>query len=1665
MSTSKHRPGKRDLPEEPTEILQHVLREAKALSDEDDAPAEVDAELVEQLTSTAERGVDETLETMMPGPAVAPPKVSAEQVEWAAHQVERLSWEATATTSARRAAVLLYDLGRISEEYLGDHDGALEAYRQSHERYPALTINCRALVRGLRLRGEHAACVPVLEAELNAASDTGERVAILAERALLRIHRLADYEAALEDLRRAQKMDPEDPVVSEALAGLYRQLGRWTELEELLRLRSRSCGEPELTSALLCEVAHIRERQFQDTEGAATLFRTALNTAPSNLHALQALLRTGRANRDHPAVAKLCEALAEVETGAAAAASLWAAARIYRDRLRNSDLAIAALERACAAAPEDRALFVELADLYERSKKWDKLAETVEQAANLTGTAEESADLLHKLGQVRLERLGDPDGAIAALRQAITICADHIPGRMMLGRLYARQDRFDELAGLLSDELEYYSDPARRAAICFRIGSLYETKLNDPDGAIEAYEAALGHQQAFRPALRGISRVQGALGRHEDLIASYERELAINPAREDRIMLLRRISYTWERKLGDPAAALSSYERLVALDPSNLPALRALHRLYALGSRWQDLVAVLKTDADQAMDRWRRVTLLTEAAEVQTRQLNDDQAAIQTYLEVLELAPSHQPALMAAGRILHGQGRFDELLLLHAKELEHTEDRAHRIWLQMKLGRLLWERLGRHEEAAVAYTDAMNLITTMSDGADGPAHTPRAAADQLIRIFQETKNHTALLQILQKLPLPESAKAQSLHHRRIAEILQHGQRPALAVEHLRRSLEASNDDAVLHQLAQIYAAIGDRQSLIGLFQAEASSLDDSIGLLAVYHKLAALYGEAEYDLERAVEALEQILEIDPRNRVALHLLEVQLARLERWEKLASVLELSREPSDDLDYKVACALEIAALKEDRLDDLQGAAHASFEVLDRYPTHPEALSALEHHYRRSRNIEGLVQVLGRRLKMAQSTTEQAAILTSIAAAHGLRGELEEAVKVGRMATEALPSYLPACRIWLRAARASKDQAGTALALEAEASASHDPERRSGCYLEAGQIWRAEADNPEAAIAAFNQVISIDPTHRGAKDSLVSMHTERKEWRELVELLQRWVEHLTDRDQVINTLARIADLQRSRLGETSAARKTIFSALEIDANDQNLLTTLAELCRAENDWKALARVDLRLLELTSDPVLLKGLHFELGMIYEEKISDVGTAIKEYRRVLELDPNDLGALTRLSALLYQEKDWKEAAIVTEQLLQRDDDRNRVKSYHLRLARIFADGFKEIPRAVASCRRALSLDPGDLTATELMAELLTAAGDRRALDAHLASTLAVHRARLDRDPFRMDSYRALVRVFRRQRAIDPLYVVRSLLTVVGAASPKDQAFVTKLRDGLPPAPERPMTSEEIEELLVHQDERGPLFRLMTGAEAPLRKVISFIERSEGKPEKITARSHPDLAGMLNRLKKAVGGVTFNAYLVDGGAERTVVEDTPTPSLYVGRELGDEFDHAEQSFLLARLVAHVRLRHMLFARFEPLDFGRVIAAVVSVTCRSYTPPYPPDDLEELQVKLTKAMGKRVRRQLESPSLELSDRTIDPSRWRVAMEQSEDRVALAICGDLQAALHCLLRDEAYNLTARLETPEHYSQVSGPRMRQLLAFAISEEYLTLRERLGIAAVAAS
>lgn len=1574
--------------------------------------------------------------------------------------IQKLRSEAQATLSSERAALIFYDIGHIYETHLGSREQAINAYNESYHLNPMLNSTIKALVRLSLAQNEYEISSSLMEIEADHASSEDEKIAIWVHQAHLENTQLSDCATARETLLQANRLNETDLVINDLLAEVYDKEGDVGELETQLQNIANVTQDGGLRAALFCQIAKLREEYFQDTEGATYFYNAANQSCTNEVNALPALYRITYANKDYFGFTQLLQMQAARSSGTEAMALLGEAARIYCTKMQDPTAAINLLEPACRSNPQDRTAHVFLADLYEQEKKWTELATVLERALNLPGEESETSMLAFRLGIVALTRLHDLERASKALQKALELMPHNIPALRALGRLYTRQNQHQDLVSLLNRECEYTLDPIRKASLLFRIGHIWETKLGNTSAAAAAYEQALTQQPGFRPAIAGIRRVYRLLGRYVDLLEVYERQLASSTNREENLLLLHWLADLGERKTNDLTVALRAYERIIQLEPSNLHALQALYRLYTRGKHWQELVATLKSDADQTLDPWRRAALLTEAAEVMDRQLGDHESALQLYLEVVDHSPFYQPALMAAGRILQQANRFEDLLKLHQKEFKYSEDTIHRIWLFMKMGRLLHLKLGRLEDAATAYREVLNLTGHITQTAHHLFGQALAAVDQLIHICRQSDNAVELSQLLKMVPLPNSPHGQSLAYRRIAEALRDSKKPELAVEYLRRAITASDDDAAWYQLNRWYAATNDQPHLDRLYLSELERNPELHSKLWIYHKLTSLWAEGESTIEPAYEVLKKILEITPHDLVALHQLALQCCRLGHWQELLTVLELIRDQSEDLDYRLACSTTIAALQEDFLEDLSGAAQNAFKVIEHRPTQPDALEILERHYRVTGNIDGLIHILGQLLKNAQNPTEQAILFHAIASVHSNKNDITKANEFFHLAIETLPSYFPAIRGWRRSIRAKGDLAATAKAYELEAEASLSNQCRGQCFFMAGQIWHLHVHEEELAIRAYTKALERDPLHQNTIDALSALYTARSEWQNLLALWQHVANWTENPRQLKKLLGRIADLQHSQLNDLAGARETISHILDIDPNDKSTLTTLAEICRTTGDWTGLAQVDQHLLDHTDDPILKKALLFELGLLFEEKLHKPDAAIAEYRKILAFDPNDLAALTHLSQILLKEKDWFAAAQVTDILIQRDEDRNRIKSYHLRQARIYAEGFTDFSRAITSCRQALSLDPGDMEATELMVKLLLRFNNPQALQEHLASSLAIHRTRLEREPLLLDSYRALAKIFLWQNATDRRYVITSMLKLLGGADAQDLAFLAFCQTKLPTSPNHYITSEEIETMVLHPDERGGMSHFLEASEEILRHLVPPTAPSGSKLYKLSERNYAQLAACHQWATKTLGEPRHLVRLIEGGQEQSRIEDgEDEPILLLGTKLQQEQNAAELAFNILHRLARIRLHHTTFMRLDPVQVGKIVAAILSTTIQSYNPPYLPSELAEFQRLIDKYLSKRTRRQLESLSIAMSERVLDPGRWQRAMQHSEDRLAVSLFSDVAIALPVLLRLETNRPLSEFKSLEDFITAS-PRFRHILNYVINEEYLHLRVSLGLA-----
>src|SRR4029077_4218027 len=101
----------------------------------------------------------------------------------------------------------------------------------------------------------------------------------------------------------------------------------------------------------------------------------------------------------------------------------------------------------------------------------------------------ERLSTLHAIALLEEVELGEDDKTIETYRAALDIDETDSHALESLSRLYARRERWRELADLLRRRAEQSALPEDEAKFRLELGRLLEHKLSDVTGAIDEYQA------------------------------------------------------------------------------------------------------------------------------------------------------------------------------------------------------------------------------------------------------------------------------------------------------------------------------------------------------------------------------------------------------------------------------------------------------------------------------------------------------------------------------------------------------------------------------------------------------------------------------------------------------------------------------------------------------------------------------------------------------------------------------------------------------------------------------------------------------------------------------------------------------------------------------------------------------------------------------------------------------------------------------------------------------------------------------------------------------------------------------------------------------------------------------------------------------------------------
>ncbi len=1295
-----------------------------------------------------------------------------------------LTIELENTRGPKRAGILAR-LAMVKAERLADDTGAFDALEQ------ALAIDSTDDA----LRARYVALATKLERYADAARTLGRVVATVKEPAVKALMSAQLGEMLLRggDAKRARAMlagvlstadAPPDAVLTAAyaLAEILRTEKDPRPLCDVLEHVARLEPDASKRRDADIQVADLATR-LKDTPRAVAAYERLLDT-DARARALEALAPLYEATGDPDKLARLLELRGADETDPAQARDLlMRAAKVRVSETKDVAAAIAACRAVVERFGAARDVLALVVPLLEAQRLWQELADSLAQDASLASGAEQ-AEILGRLGTIRMLRLRDTRGALDAFQEALAFDPHERIARTTLEKLASSPqgggDHRVEAGAVLEP---IYRREGARAALS-KILEARGSLAKDIDTRLEALREAAG--LAADPA-----RSLDLLGRGLAEAVAGERPLAewldgidaigstaADPKR--RAALLgeaigeREVTSTELCDLatraaeshaatGDAQTALVLYRRALAFDPRSAELLSRVDDLLRDRGSPRERIALYRAALARGAPEQRR-GLIHRIGTIEWRDLNDLPAAIATYRAALEGDADDLEAQAALEELFARAELWDDLSLLLEERLARAGGDASRT-LRSKLAQLAANR--------------------------GDEQRARAQSARLLEDPQLLPDHLDAVE-------------------RVADKLDDAD---LAHAVLRRRAEIATDPR--EQIAWL-------EKLGELDRARRGDLD---GAAAVWKRAAAV-GEAAGDDENARRLFAMARSVAPGDAEVTARLVALYERAELWSELPPLYtDLGKACATDAE-RVEISLRTAQVMFDHLDDAAGAARSAGEALELLPTRPDTLETFERLSLAAGSTGALEETLDRILAQTDAGRRlegDARALVLLVRARAMANDparVDDAAAIYRAILDDVrldrahhatalaaidtlvagdpqaPSRL-SDRRWLlewRAERAPDEERVLRLIewAKEEESTFADPVRALGLYrrivgldaecdealsavgrlalttgdtedalaalrarrerasgqarvaidLETAHVLLTRTTRPEEALATLRAVLADAPGEPAALSLAVQLLSHRPTRAETIALFEHALESADDPEARVDILTRLIDAPAAV--EDAAARRGWFERLcdlyrERGATDAALAIAVRaarelpdvgalwdraeELARAVSSADDVATLYEDVLARTLSREQALGIGERAVKFYEEWFEDPSRVVTILERVLQVDPTADWAFDRLKLVLDSAERWDDLFTLYDRALESAAGKKRAAL--LEDAAQTAKDFADRPdRAIQYLEQLQELKPGDAKLAGALERLYERQGRHRELVTLLTARL-----------------------------------------------------------------------------------------------------------------------------------------------------------------------------------------------------------------------------------------------------------------------------------------------------------------------------------------------------
>lgn len=1200
---------------------------------------------------------------------------------------------------------------------------------------------------------------------------------------------------------------------------------------------------------------------------------------------------------------------------------------------------------------------------------------------------------------LQLERVGRVDDAIARYAEA----GLKAPGAAAAWcDLLEHTGRWAPLVDLLQEVALVVADTTVRFDALVTRAEVLEFKLNDHSGALAAYREALAVQHDAA-VLAGLVRCAEVSGDAAGTARALEWLGTVSSAQARRSRL-RRAARLQLESCASPADALRLWRTILEQDPDDAAARYAVEQLGPPpGSN--DAAGANEAAAARALGegRWEDAVALLEA------RVND--------------APDHPTAWID---LTEARVRGNDL----EGAIQTLERRAAGVEAPGAKGALLLEAARRAERNGLD-RELVERLAAAASAAD-PHSAP--AARLVARLAVDRGDASTAVSALEREVETTEGREHAAARRRLGTVVARlAGDAARGLSILRAAFDEDPTDLwTVAELERLYAACHEpvkSAEFRSKLAARCSDIRFAAWLRATAAEDRALGGDAD----AAVNEYRRALAVDGRLRLAMD--EVLVALRRRGDRTALVdLYQRMAPFFDNDTQ-----GVLALWRGELLEVDGQAeNALRHYRDAIAADPLLLPALD---------------AARRLHEANGEWDE---VRSLLAQEGeTHVDPDEGVRLtvaaGEMAEERLRSPETAESHYLRALERRPGEPRAMARLDAmlrlqgrfaelvaiyerEGEAAGDrPPRSAELYAEAAWLRVEKLGEEKRAAVPLNRALARDPSCGRALELKSRLALSSGNAGEAESAILSAIER--DPAQAPRLHARLAEA-RLAAGNSSGALESARLAVAAEATSDTL-ELLFKTATSAGEHAAATDALEQLLSITPDRIAAAR-HARAGAAAKAGIPDFGAAAALYRRALEFLPGDPEAIAGLEPLHERHADLPGLAATFDGLASAPGlDPGTMRQYATRAAAAWTRAGTPT-NAVASLETALKAAPNDLGLRTALARALGAAAPTR------VRAMAEYRAILQQSPLSPDALRELAAVFDAEGRTDAVLMATACLVGLDAATESELARYDAAAPRLVP-PATPLEPADLERV-VHAAERGSPIRefFWTLGPALTKVVVGNLER-HGLSRSDKAR--PEHRALADQLAQFVGAGDFELLTTARAPAEIWIENTEPASLVVGASIVER-PRAELAFALGTLLGRVRMRNQAAFFAQPIEIANLVAEAL----RQADPNFSRFGArsEALTQAVARGVGRAEKRAVEA-LLPRFQGPVNFAAFTMAAAHSAHRFGLVACSDPAAALRLLTRPQARTFPPALERPD---------VRELVGFAVGEEYLAVRQNLRVA-----